>query len=206
MATKYFTSDLHFYHKNIIRFCKRPYSGTDEMIDGLLKNIKEKTKRGDIIYSLGDMFLESKKRLETIEKIEQLERTFINIKGNHDSSDNPFTICDFLILHKIFGQETISLAHKPSNEFENKEIFKTLGIKIHICGHVHSLWKSAYDESLDVINVNVGVDVWNYSPVSCGELSTYIQWCINNKDKLQKVRPYRNTSGIIDNVIIQQNL
>ena len=36
--TTWFTSDLHFGHKNIIKYCRRPWATTAEMDAALIEN------------------------------------------------------------------------------------------------------------------------------------------------------------------------
>jgi len=52
--TKFFISDTHFNHENIIRFCNRPFQNALEMNEVLINNWNAKVKNGDIVYHAGD--------------------------------------------------------------------------------------------------------------------------------------------------------
>ena len=52
--TDFFTSDLHLFHKNILRLCDRPFSSMDEMCEGLIKEWNAKVGEQDHVYVLGD--------------------------------------------------------------------------------------------------------------------------------------------------------
>ena len=43
----YFTSDLHFGHKNVNSRCNRPFKDTDEMDSALIENWNRKVKKND---------------------------------------------------------------------------------------------------------------------------------------------------------------
>lgn len=60
---KYYISDLHFGHKNVIKYCNRPFKNTDEMREGLISRWNSKVKPSDTVYILGDMFYGAKERL-----------------------------------------------------------------------------------------------------------------------------------------------
>ena len=51
----YFTSDLHFGHKNIIRYDHRPFSSVQEMDAELIRRWNNKVKDEDLVYILGDV-------------------------------------------------------------------------------------------------------------------------------------------------------
>lgn len=50
----WFTSDTHFGHKNILRFCKRPWNTVEEMDEGLIQNWNKVVGKDDIVFHLGD--------------------------------------------------------------------------------------------------------------------------------------------------------
>ena len=62
----------------------------------------------------------------------------------------------------------VSVSHYPSYSEKSTGNFKNGDI--HICGHVHGAWKHCVDLDHSVLNINVGVDAWNYKIVSDDEL------------------------------------
>ena len=52
----FFTSDLHFGHKNVIKFCNRPWQDEKEMNSGLIDNWNSVVSNNDIVFVLGDTF------------------------------------------------------------------------------------------------------------------------------------------------------
>ena len=51
----FFTSDTHFDHKNILRFCNRPWETVEEMNQGLIDNWNSVVGPDDIVFHLGDV-------------------------------------------------------------------------------------------------------------------------------------------------------
>ena len=58
----FFTSDLHFGHKNILKYCNRPWNSVEEMDEGLIQNWNNTVGKDDIIFNLGDFAFASNQR------------------------------------------------------------------------------------------------------------------------------------------------
>ena len=78
----YFTSDLHFYHDNVIKFANRPYKNSEQMNQALIKNWNDKVGANDEIYILGDFTMKGAELATEI--LSQLKGKKHLIKGNHD--------------------------------------------------------------------------------------------------------------------------
>ena len=66
----WFTSDLHFGHKNIIKYANRPFANVEEMNAALIKNWNELVKPEDYVYVLGDVsFMRMKDTLNILQQL-----------------------------------------------------------------------------------------------------------------------------------------
>lgn len=67
----YYTSDLHFGHKNIIQLTSRPFSSVEEMDEVLIKNWNSKVTKNDLVYILGDFtwYNSAEKNLKILERL-----------------------------------------------------------------------------------------------------------------------------------------
>lgn len=81
--TIWFTSDLHQAHKNIMKFCGRPFETVEEMNQSLTDGINAVVKPDDVLYHLGDLSFGHKK-LPITEFINSLKCKLVLILGNHD--------------------------------------------------------------------------------------------------------------------------
>ena len=82
--TIFFTADLHAHHKNIMKFCGRPYETVEEMTQSLTDTINRIVKPNDVLYHLGDLSF-SHKTQPIIDFINSINcKTIHLILGNHD--------------------------------------------------------------------------------------------------------------------------
>lgn len=159
---RYFTSDPHYFHNNIIRYCSRPFKDTNEMERVLIERYNSVVKPEDTCYWVGDSgFWRQPDQIGRI--LKRLNGTKVLILGNHDDKFGPFTFVDqgFVSVHTslIIHDLGIVLNHDPS---VHCCIPSSMAL---ICGHIHGLFRHVRNDSgLNVINV--GVDVWDFTPVS----------------------------------------
>ncbi len=45
MVNTWFTSDFHLGHRNIIRYCDRPFHSTDEMDEAIIENLNSRVRQ-----------------------------------------------------------------------------------------------------------------------------------------------------------------
>ena len=65
MSKIYFTADLHFGHRTIIRYDDRPFRTVEEMDAAIIKNWNRKVNKDDVVYILGDIsWYKSEKTVE----------------------------------------------------------------------------------------------------------------------------------------------
>ena len=178
----FFTSDTHFGHSNIIKYCARPFDTTNNMDEALINNWNAKVPKDGIVYHLGDFAWGSINYWEKIR--EQLNGEIILIYGNHDekylNNERMYKLFKEVIpQNKIWIDKTcIYMNHYPFLCFGGS--YKGLGATWQLFGHVHS--NSRSKEGLDhkrLVNCfptqyDVGVDNNNFTPKSFDELHSYI--------------------------------
>lgn len=69
---KFYTSDLHFDHSNMLEYEHRPWKNVDEMNEGLLFRINTRVGVNDELYILGDFTLRSTR--SAVEKFKAWKR------------------------------------------------------------------------------------------------------------------------------------
>jgi len=78
----YFTSDFHFGHKNIIKYCNRPFENLEDMNKGLIDIWNKTVKSDGIVYHIGDFSFGKPDFINQI--LLQLNGKIIFLLGNHD--------------------------------------------------------------------------------------------------------------------------
>ena len=83
----YFTSDLHFYHKNIMKYSPafRNYENAEEMNEKLIELWNSVVTPEDTVYDLGDISMAANTK-KIVEVAKRLNGKHFLIIGNHDYS------------------------------------------------------------------------------------------------------------------------
>jgi Predicted phosphoesterase or phosphohydrolase len=177
MAKRFFTSDLHFNSTVLVEERLRPFANVEKMNRSLVRNINQRCTEDDILIHLGDFLQYGNDRewegmkTKPSEFIRLLNPTFVNVQGNHDAHNGIKSVCHSM--RTFLGKKySVSMSHYPSNNPKARGTFRKGDV--HLCGHVHNEWKYFIDFENKVLNVNVGVDVWGYNPVSEDELIGFI--------------------------------
>ena len=106
--------------------------------------------------------------------LDQLNGTWVNIRGNHCANNGVKSIGDFLITP--IGPYTAFVSHYP---IENINMFSPELINFvlkrtdfQLNGHIHSAWKYKYYQHANgkYLMYNVGIDVHNYFPISDSDI------------------------------------
>lgn len=177
----FFTSDTHFCHENIIKYCKRPFKDVKENDEELIRRWNEKVPEDGIVFHLGDVAFGDPKRVNEI--LEQLHGKIYLVIGNHDwrrivtEHKWRFEHMTQQINMKI-GKRHIILNHYPMLAFSGA--WRGVDATYQLFGHVHT---SPYtDEGLDQARMkmlftsqyDVGVDNNDFTPVSWKEVDQII--------------------------------
>ena len=148
----YFIGDTHFDHKNIIRYCHRPFSNVSEMNQAIENNWNSTVGDNQIVYFLGDWSFGRGSRSAAYWK-RRLKGSIVAIKGSHDKVKFETS----RVLH--VGEYSFLLIHNPGDK--KIEWLKWHGWIIH--GHIHH--KAPFVDG-ERKRINVSAEAINYRPVS----------------------------------------
>lgn len=172
----FFSSDTHYSHANIIKYCNRPFSSVDEMNDSMIERWNSKVKSDDDAYIIGDFSFGDINK--SIEILKQLNGKITLIYGNHDKSvkkhqelHNKFYQCvDYLELN-INGQFII-MSHYAMLVWNKARYGSWM---LH--GHSHGTLKYPFECKI----LDVGVDSHDFYPLSFDDVKILMDKKIYNQ-------------------------
>ena len=163
----FFTADTHFFHKNIITYCNRPFKTKEEMNEVLISNWNKKITNGDLVYHLGDMAFCGSRDFNDL--IRGLNGQIIWILGNHDKKSQkicPYRFKESCHYKEInIGYGKVILFHYPIVSWNGK-----YHNTFHFHGHTHNTFPPISKNMFDV-----GVDACEYMPLELEEIIERIE-------------------------------
>ena len=194
MSNRFFTSDTHFGHQRIIELCNRPFSSFEEMDEALIDNWNHVVYEDDVVYHLGDVALGQWDRWNNI--LPRLNGRKILVVGNHDRvfcANKQSHIDRFKPIYDLWFEEIhdnisgltllngegVNLSHFPydgdshgDDRYREYRLHDNANVLIH--GHTHSADVISRSK-IDTVQIHVGVDAHNYTPVSEQQVIDYIR-------------------------------
>jgi len=188
--TIHFTSDHHFGHDNIRRYCDRPFATIEKMDEALIVEWNKVVRPDDVVYHLGDFTLNSGDMARSY--FQQLNGK-VYILGNSFHHDKrwlqwipdkirayytrqhmvtilpPIHTMKFDLATPLSDNPFIALCHFPMAVWPRKHYSA-----IHLHGHSHGNYQGEgkiLDVGVDSVN-----KIWGaYRPVSLNEVIEYME-------------------------------
>lgn len=173
----YFTSDLHWIHKNIIKYDNRPYATVEEMNESIIEVWNNTVRDSDIVFLLGDITLYEKSNT-VLGFLKRLNGQIYFIPGNHDTDkainfykENkvfkeilpPLQVIEYSLDNTDEEKFTFQLCHYPMLDWWKKQ---KGGFQIF--GHTHGNLKNH-----DIAQIEISWPVW-YRPIEIDEVLKYL--------------------------------
>jgi calcineurin-like phosphoesterase family protein len=169
----WFTSDEHYGHKNILKYCSRPYSNIEEHDENLIRNHNEVVSDDDTVFHAGDFTL-----MHGREKVHK--KYIMRLKGKH---------------RFIVGSHDYWL-----QGWNEHEIFELKHQKRHIviCHYSMRTWARSHYNSWQLYGHShgklepigkqwdIGVDNNNYYPVSFDQITEIMKTRPDNPNLIKR--------------------
>jgi calcineurin-like phosphoesterase family protein len=193
----WFTSDYHIYHENILKLGKgRPFASTEEMHAAIADRHNAVVRPGDRVFNLGDFALKCKweqayafrQRLMgqqhflfgnhdnvAWDMIRNVPNCFVWAKGDPDSPGA------YVLRLKGYGDiPKITIGHFAARTFTSSHKGSW-----NLYGHSHN----QLPEEPRWLAFDVGVDCWDYRPVSIEEVAQKMKSKISAWEKWRATLP-----------------
>lgn len=189
---RYFTSDLHLSHANVIAFCDRPFDDVDHMNTEIIRNINETVPLGDELWILGDVAMGNLDY--SLPLVKRIVADVVIVAGNHDRC-HPYTGLEksirwqeqYLRRTNAIRLETgnlkltlsdgteVNVSHFP---YPTNDARPVIGRNGKVINDKFAAWRPADDQGWLLCGhvhekwaqydrqINVGVDAWGGYPIS----------------------------------------
>lgn len=183
------SGDYHLSHKNIIKYCNRPFDSVDEMNKTISKNHNRVVGKKDLFYFLGDLTLHNKR--VAYMAIKNLNGKWHFIRGNHDKKtirviEDHVEWVDGLRVIQIDGKK-ITLSHFACRVWDGSHHGH-----YHFYAHSHGEL-TPFKNSLDVGIDNAYRLLGEYRPFSLEEA---LDFASKNETQMEDYHASRNREDL----------
>lgn len=153
----WFTADEHYGHKNVLRYCERPFLSIEEMDEELIARHNEVVGKNDTVIHAGDFTLFKDRQYVHQKYCMRLNGKHIYLEGSHDywlKGWRPLQIWTKNIRNHYFVVCHYNMRVWPRSHYNS----------IHLFGHSHcglNPMDKSFGKSWDI-----GVDCNNFYPYS----------------------------------------
>lgn len=156
MPQIFWTADPHLEHQAILNHANRPFPDLTAHDEALVQNWNTTVPaRGALVYIVGDLAWKNHASW-----IQRLHGKKVLVVGNHDKMNQAalrlFAMVDKIMVVRGLAPVPIVAVHYPLLSWPNSHYGSW-----HVHGHSHGRCA----EVAAALRVDVGVDVWNYTPV-----------------------------------------
>ena len=171
MSRVFFTSDLHFGHKNLIEgLRKMTIEESDKLI---ISNWNKVVTKRDIVYILGDITMEKPQLIE--QYLTQLKGEIRIIGGNHDDVRccKMFQKLNIPVMG-VLNYKGFICTHIPIHPSQIEYSRGNIHGHIHLSGDIEGLGR--YNPSkIEGKYYNVNTEFHNYTPVLFSDIVNYFE-------------------------------
>lgn len=156
----WYTADTHFHDDAVRRFFRRPFGSTMAMDAAMIDRAQARVGSGDDLWILGDFAScgDAAGRDAMIATFDRLPGRKHLVQGNHDPDWLTGAVA-WASTHQLVevqdGDQLFVLCHYPLLTWNHARAGS-----VNLFGHVHVNWRGSANQ------VNVGVDCWDFAPVS----------------------------------------
>ncbi len=169
MPNTFVISDSHFYHANIIEYCRRPFSSVEEMNDQQILRWNAVVAPEDTVIHLGDFIMGVKENIHAL--LPRLNGNIILCRGNHETkhkfpvyAEYPDKITVKDIHYLPYKGLYFIFCHFPNGSEEFAQMITENNSEVIWChGHVHD---NAPFFTPSTRTFNCSADVTDFAPVS----------------------------------------
>jgi calcineurin-like phosphoesterase family protein len=159
----FFTADTHFGHKRILDYCMRPMTSVDEMDAEIIQKWNSVVRPQDTVFHLGDFA-----RRNSVLYLKKLNGKIFIVPGSHDEE-----------IRKL-GKSSPICETKTNCAYIRPDIwtYSRGGVDITLCHYAMRVWPKSHYNTWHLFghshgrlegqgkSFDIGVDCWDYTPVS----------------------------------------